>query len=206
MNADRSLFAALVLWLAWGLISVTSVAVAAKSSSAEGLCRTLIDQFLRSPTAGHLSAMQDSQRGDCWSVILLNQIQRLDHLIAAGNTPSATLLAPHVRNLDGGELEDALRAFGQYASHHMPEFVSSPIGGALTDREFADALTMLPLDLSDQYDAQLAEMRVRRLALEQTSMPKFQGRKETALASIDAFIAEIDRARLSVGPQTLGAH
>ena len=158
------------------------------------LCKAAITRFLDAPTADSLTGIP--RHGDeCWSDLKTRQLQSLDALVAGGNKFAVQLLAPHVRHLDGGELEDALRAVGQFATHAMPDTVELCLSGALTEREFRDALTMLPPGLEDNFTAQLAELRARRAAIEELKDSRAAELKNTATASIDAFISEVERAQ-----------
>jgi len=58
-----------------------------------------------------------------------------------------------------------------------------------------------PRSLEDNFEAQLAELRARRSALEGLSDPALLNRKVAAIAAIDAFIAEVERARASYESQ-----
>jgi hypothetical protein len=171
-------------------------------NSAQQPCQAAIIGFLQAPTAASLAKIGHGSADLCRSSLKTEQLQALDKLVATGNSAAAALLAPHIRRLDGGELEDSLRAFGQFATHRMRDFMALAANGALTEREATDALTMLPLELEDNCGAQIAELKSRRSALEGVSGPQVQDRKKTAIAAIDAFIAEIDRARSSFESQT----
>ena len=133
------------------------------------------------------------------------QIHKLDGLVAQGDPSAARLLAPHVRQLDGGELEDALRAFGQYSTHDMRGFLTLASTGVLTKGEMCDALTALPLDLVDHFEAQLGELRARRGAIRKIHNVQQREYAELAVAVIDEFIAQVDTARLRQPPLT-GEH
>jgi hypothetical protein len=65
----------------------------------------------------------------------------------------------------------------------------------MTDRNLVDALTMLPLELEDNFAAQLAELRKRRAALEGIADKGAQQRGRAAIASLDKFIGEVERAQ-----------
>lgn len=171
-----------------------STASEAPPSDSRSSCKAAIARFLEAPTADGLSAIP--HHGDeCWSKLKTKQLQALDALVAGGNKYAARLLAPHVRHLEGGELEDALRAVGQFATHAMPDAVDLCLSGALTEREFRDALTMLPVGLEDNFAGQLTELQTRRSAIGELADPRARELKETAAASIDAFISEVERAQ-----------
>ena len=164
-------------------------------------CQAAIARFLQAPTSVNLAQLRHSGADMCRSGLKIEQLQALDKLVARGSKLAATLLAPHVRRLDGGELEDSLRSFGQFATHRMHDFMILAASGALTDRESTAALTMLPPDLEDNFGAQIAELKARRTALEGLPDPQLQDRRTGAITAIDAFIADIDRARSSYESQ-----
>jgi hypothetical protein len=164
-------------------------------------CHTAVVRFLEAPTSTNFTLIPGTGNSKCWTSLRTKQLQALDRLVAGGNEPAAQLLAPHVRLLDGGELEDALRSLGQFAARHMLSLVKLSVSGALTDREFTDALTMLPLEFEDNFAAQIDELRARRLALEEITDPQMQGKRKAAIASINTFLAEVDRARAAYESQ-----
>jgi hypothetical protein len=82
----------------------------------------------------------------------------------------------------------------------MDVFLKLSASGALTDRESTDALTMLPLELDDDFNAQLKKMRARREAVEQSNVSQAEEAKRAAIVSIDRFITEIERANSWVKP------
>jgi len=63
--------------------------------------------------------------------------------------------------------------------------------GLISSHELADALTMLPLSISDNQSAQLAVMRARRSKVSQVTLPGLATQKSVALNAIDDFINEI---------------
>jgi hypothetical protein len=157
-------------------------------------CQTAMAHFLSAPSNTTFAAMDRGVDAKC-SRYPVEQLQGLDKLASHGNRYAAQLLAPQVRLLDGGELEDALRSLGEFGSRHMQEFMAPAVAGALTDRNIADALTMLPLDLEDDFNAQLAELRKRRAALESLTDQGAQQRGKAAIVSLEKFIGEVERAQ-----------
>lgn len=187
----------LLCFIAAAAISQAYTTWAADASGTDGpSCPAVVTRFLQAPTDASVGGIRNvSDR--CWSALTIDDYQRLDRLVETGNERAALLLAPHVRQLDGGELEDALRALGQFASHHMRDFVES-VSASLTDYEFTDALTMLPLDLDDDLDAQLEEMRARRASLNSIAAPQSLDRRRAGIAEIDKCISEMERAKSEV--------
>jgi len=168
---------------------------AARASANSRTCSEAIASFLKEPTARNYDEMRRLKADACSSTLTNSQIQSLDHLTAGGNKLAAQLLAPAVRRLDGGELEDALRALGRYSVYDMRSFLSMVATGSLTQHEASDALTMLPLELEDQFDAQLAALRTRRTAVEKVHDAQLQGAAKSAIEAIDNSITEVEAAR-----------
>jgi hypothetical protein len=204
---DLTLALAAVVLLAAAAVAFPVTASGADSDGDSDMdsCRLSIARLLQAPTSSNFAAFQRDNLDGCWSRVAMEQLQEFDKLVAGGNRPAARFLAQHVRQLDGGELEDALRAFGQFASHHMADFLALSAAGALTERQATNALTMLPLDLDDNFTAQIAALRARRIRLEHVRDPNVQTLKRAAIASIDQFIQEIQRAQSAAGaPQPHG--
>jgi hypothetical protein len=83
----------------------------------------------------------------------------------------------------------------------MSDFIGLAKAGALSTHEMTDAVTMLPLDMEDDFGAQSGELQKRRSALEHLSDSSAQELVRAALASIDAFLAEVERARSAMSAQ-----
>lgn len=79
-----------------------------------------------------------------------------------GNRWAAQYLAKHLNQLDGGNLEDALRALGEFANLDMELFLRFANEGLLSRRELTDAVTVLPVSLSDSPQAQLKLLSARK--------------------------------------------
>jgi hypothetical protein len=160
-------------------------------------------QFLRDPTEASLSALSADGNG-CWDELQAStaHIQQLDGLVASGNALAAQLLARHLGSLGGGELGDAHRALGQFGALHIEEFLHFASSGVLTSRNVADAITMLPLEIDENPGAHLEEMLARRAALERVSDPQLAEIRRVALAAVDTFIEEIERAKAAIDAES----
>jgi hypothetical protein len=93
--------------------------------------------------------------------------------------------------LDGGELEDALVALGRYGDHRPADLLELANGGALSKLSLADAVSMLPLSLSDDPHAQATAMKARREGFRKVVRPELRAGREVALRSIERAIREI---------------
>lgn len=155
-------------------------------------CDHRIADFLNQPDDS-TRAMLDHGAGDCWAKIQDSneKMDALDALVSNGKRSAAAYLAPHLRQLDGGNLEDALIALGVFAESNMEGFLDLENRGQLTSSEASDSLTMLPLSLSDEPRAQLVTMRRRRAAVMGVSRTDLAKVKAQAMSAIDKFIAQI---------------
>lgn len=133
------------------------------------------------------------EKTECSTVIRSSNenLSQLNRSVEAGNQSAARYSAEHVKQLDGGNLEDALIALGQFSNRNMTRFLLFEKDGVLSEREVSDALTMLPLSLSDNPDAQLKVLNQRRSKVVTVTRKDLLQQRKQALAAIDAFISEI---------------
>jgi len=186
----------------WSLRVLSAVVLAASAQTCDvtaqpstDRCQTKIADFLRDPTESSLAAMSADDQS-CSAVLQAStaDLQRLDGLAADGNAFAARLLARNLRSLDGGELGDAYRALGQFGAQHPQEFMRLALAEGLTTRHVSRAIEMLPLELVDDFAAQLAEMRLRRSAIERVGDPELAEARQASLAAIDSSIEARKRA------------
>jgi hypothetical protein len=119
----------------------------------------------------------------------------MNTLVSNGNHSAAHYLASHLKRLGGGNLEDALIALGQFSEMDMAGFLELTRAHVLTSRESSDALTMLPLSMTDEPKTQLAAMERRRVAATLISQKSLEKYKTVALSEIDQFVTEIKRSQ-----------
>ena len=117
--------------------------------------------------------------------------QALDRRARAGNGLAASCLASHLHSLDGGELEDGLRALGQYGDRRPAGLLTLAHRGVLSMLSLADAVSMLPLSMSDDMDGQTVAMRARHDRYSRAGEPMLARERSTALRSIDSAVAKI---------------
>jgi hypothetical protein len=96
-------------------------------------------------------------------------LNQLASWVKQGNRWSAEYLAKHLKRLDGGNLEDALIALGQFSDHDMEQLLSFANSGLLSNHELSDSWTMLPRSLSDNPKDQLTVLGARRRKVMQVS-------------------------------------
>lgn len=182
------LFVALIA--AFAAVSI----IRAQEHNEPSSCQERATRFLSGPSERTLSAL-DGATGDsaCWLDVSSSneRFNRLLELVATGNSWGARYLVKHLRTLDGGNLEDGLIALGQFGDHRLVELLRFARNGDLSDRELGDALTMLPLSLSDDPDAQLKVMQERRSRVAKIGDGDLSSVRSMALRRIDGFISEI---------------
>jgi hypothetical protein len=166
------------------------VVLHASQNSTSSPCQSAVSAFFKAPDGRRLIALD---KLSCWAVIgsSNDSLNRLNRLVETGNRWAAQYSAEHLKELDGGNLEDALIALGQFSNHDVQSLLILANKGLLTKRELADVLTMLPLSLSDDPHAQLSSLRSRRDKVVKVNRTDLQKQKAQALTAIDAFMSEI---------------
>jgi hypothetical protein len=176
-------------------IAATACAFPVDSVGAAG-CANRVRAFLSEPNYLTLHTLSNGNDYVCWGVIgsSNSNLLRLNSSIASGNKWAAQYLLSYLNELDGGVLEDALVSLGQFADSDPEEFLSFSLHGEMSEYQMRNAVTMLPLSLSDSPEAQLAFLSVRRTRLIKVSGKNLQIQKNIALSAIDEFELEIKRA------------
>ncbi|MEO6147963.1 MAG: hypothetical protein ABIT70_13175 [Sulfuriferula sp.] len=146
--------------------------------------------------------MSEADKGGCWTVIGSSNanLDQLIHSVEQGNQWGAEYLVKHLRSLDGGNLEDSLIALGQFSDHSMERLLIFAKKGQLSKQNLSDALTMLPLSLSDNPGAQLDSLKARRNRVMRVMRKDLFVQRALALRAIDDFGSEIR----SKNPATIG--
>ena len=180
-----------IMGLVFGALLDTSTA------GASDQCDAAATEFLRSPSASSLETLKNADAESCWNSIgtANEKLQAINALVSNGNHSAAQYLASHLKRLGGGNLEDALIALGQFSEKDMAGFLELTRAHVLTSRESSDALTMLPLSMTDEPKTQLAAMERRRAAATLVSQKSLEKCKGIALAEIDQFVTEIKRSQ-----------
>jgi hypothetical protein len=187
--------------LRFALICTAQLCPSAADASEQ--CEALVNGFLHSPNEMSLRELGKVSPEDCWNAVGTSneRLQIINNLVSNGNYSAAQYLASHLRQLDGGNLEDALIALGQFSEKEMEGFLDLARLHMLTRHQLSDSLTMLPLSMSDEPKAQLAAMERRRAAVNRISQKALKKCKTVALAAIDDFEMEIKK---SIGSQSNG--
>lgn len=156
-------------------------------------CEKAITSFLATPSKQTYAALSEKNGVSCWSIIRLSNtnLNQLIHSVEQGNLWAAQYLVKNLRSLGGGNLEDSLISLGQFSEHNMEQFFVFVRDGKISKREFSDALTMLPLSLSDDRDAQLSVLKTRKDKVMQVTRKDLVEQNGLALKAINDFMAEI---------------
>jgi hypothetical protein len=180
------------------LLMLVSVGFQASGNASVSGCQEAVEAFLSLPAERTLAAVSAADHAACWSAIASSNayLNQLNHWAEQGNRWAAQYLAEHLRQLDGGNLEDALIALGQFSDHNMERLLLFANRGLLSKHELADALTMLPLSLSDNPQAQLDLLKARRNKVMHVIRKNLLGQKAQAVSAIDNFSSEIRSKRL----------
>ena len=175
---------------------LVSLTLRASQGSRAQTCQQSVSKFLNNPERSTLAALSEPRHSTCWGVIDSSNtdLNRLNEWVGKGNQWAAEYLANHLKRLDGANLEDALRALGQFSEQDMEGLLILASRGRLSNGEFTDALTMLSLDVTDDSAAQLKSLAVRRELVMGVNRKDLAQQKAAALKAIDDFASEI-RAR-----------
>jgi hypothetical protein len=180
-----------IYWLV-AAIMIVNVGAAHATSNSQG-CQMSANVFLAHPNQKNLTALDSNADDQCWRIIGKSNanLKRLLASVSMGNYYAAIYLAKNLKSLGGGNLEDALVALGNFSNTHMTELLDFANKGTISEHELTDALTMLPLSMSDNQSAQLSAMQARRNIVNQVKRSDLANQKSVALKAIDDFIAEI---------------
>jgi hypothetical protein len=179
----------LVSWFRWRCSQALACGLLQPPSG----CHEAVDAFVSLPTENTLAALARLDEDGCWSVVgPSNSTQdHLNHWTERGNRWAAQYLAKHLKQFDGGNLEDALIALGQLSDHDMKRLLLFSNKGLFSKRELTDALTMIPLSLSDNPHAQLELLSARKSKVMGITRKDLSDQKTQALIAINGFASEI---------------
>ena len=181
--------------IAVGLIetgTMTLVAFLSSAASARGeagltpqACTARNAQFVHDPVNVSLELLNAPAGKDCWPAVIRSEpaLESLLAVVRRGSIPAARYLVRHLPELDGGNLEDAHVALGEFSTYHMKGLMEFVLHGTLTERDLTHALTMLPLSMSDNPKAQVAELKRRRVEIERLSDPALRANRSGGSAT-----------------------
>lgn len=172
-----------------GADSAVAPSVQARGSASPG-SQDVVRTFLSAPNAKSLDTLQHSY---CAVLITSSNanLDRLNELVKSGNRWAAKYSARNLKSLGGGNLEDALVALGQFSDRDMVGLLMFAKEGLLSAHELTDALTMLPLTLSDNPDAQLNLVMTRRNKAAAVREQALSDQRAHALKALEDFAVEI---------------
>lgn len=179
------------------LLIPLSIGVQASGTADSPDCQKVASAFLAHPSKYTFTELMAVGEQNCWAFFgsSNSNLQRLTNSVGKGDRWAAEYLAGNLRNLDGGNLEDSLIALGKFSEHGMERFLIFASKGHISKHEFNDALTMLPLSLSDDQSAQLSALKTRRKMVMRVHRNDLLEQKILALKAIDEFISEINSTR-----------
>ncbi len=179
------------------LLIFLSIAAQASDTADSPDCQRVASTFLARPSKHAFTELMAVAEQNCWAFFgsSNSNLQRLTNLVEKGDRWAAEYLADNLRNLDGGNLEDSLIALGKFSKHSMERFLIFAREGYISKQELNDALTMLPLSLSDDQPAQLSELKTRRKMVMRVHRKNLLEQKALALKAIDDFMTEINSTR-----------
>ena len=137
------------------------------------------------------SASIQAESSKCSRLATEASRQGLDQRVEKGDPEAARCLALALRSLDGGELEDALVALGQFGDHRPADLLSMARQGTLSKRSLVDAVAMLPLSLSDNLPAQAAALKGRHDKYSKVVRASLTTEQELVLRSIDTALRDL---------------
>ena len=156
-------------------------------------CRQAMAAFLQNPTEETHSNLTLFAGGECWSILgSSNQKQKqLTESVAGGNQWAAKYLALHLRQIGGGNLEDALISLGQFGDRDMESLLMLRKNEILSRHSLEKAVVMVPSSLADELKSQLELLETRKSEVIAVSKEGLMNEKAEAIAAIDKVTALI---------------
>lgn len=171
----------------------------ARGESKDVECQKALPGFLAMPSRQGFDRL--SQLGTCWELAASSNanLKQIEAALRQGNRWAARYVAPHLKDLGGGNLEDSLVGLGEFSEHDMVYLLLLRKQGLLSENELSDSLTMLPLSLTDNPRAQLQRLNVRRDKAARVRRPGLSKERDHALSAIDGFASEIRSKAPGIG-------
>ncbi|MCL2761480.1 MAG: hypothetical protein FWD70_07530 [Desulfuromonadales bacterium] len=171
---------------------VISILILASSKAFAGNCDDIVTHFLNHPTYENYAAFTfdkglSNAKDICWPDLAKDyrKLARLYKHAGKANEWAVKILIRHTSDLDGGELEDALRALGQSTDKKPQILLREYKEHRMTEYELEDALVMLPLSLTDNEKGQLSALKARKKKFLSVKDPELKHQKEVAVKIID---------------------
>lgn len=181
------------------LLAVVAPCGLAASRSNEGDCGSAFASFLASPTEKSFFTLRNTKGGACGQKLdSLDEIfEHVVKLTAKGNWWAAMYLGENLHYFDGGNLEDALVALGEFADRDMTRFVLMLHDGHIERQGFVNALQTSPESLTDDFDGQLKSFIQRKRLLLQVNQRSLFAERRLGLDVVSGAIDEAKRSQLN---------
>ena len=159
-------------------------------------CEIEMTRFIQHPNSEALNAIKKVESWDskCWLEINANKSKRklLSKHVQNGNKVAISFVAESLPNLDGGELEDALRMLGESLTSHPSLLLRMTNNQVLTQTNLEDSVTMLPLRFVDRPKATRSELKFRLKKIREVKDNSLSEQREIAInALVDAIDSEV---------------
>jgi hypothetical protein len=122
------------LFVLLSMISSRSLSPQTSSSTTVSPCQKVANAFTALPSRNSLTAIEELDDATCWAVFGSSNtnLNKLEHWVEQGNRWAAEYLSKHLKQLDGGNLEDSLVALGQFSNHDMENLLLFAKSGLLS--------------------------------------------------------------------------
>lgn len=149
-----------ILWLSSLILLLGGTDLA----NASGACEIAAQAFVNVPTFKNFDLVSKSCKKEHGKKNLLSNssLIRLNNHAANGNKWAAKYIALHLKYLDGGNLEDAMIALGQFGDSDMKELLMLNHKDIITESNTTRLLVMMPLSVSDNENNQLDLIKQRK--------------------------------------------
>lgn len=149
------------------------------------------DEFLTKPGMQNLAVLRASIApgipGDCSHTVMPTapELARLQLAVATGDVWAARAALVIAHCLGVGDFEDINRSFGRFLEVRPSELLELTREAATQDEDLKLMVTMLPLGLVDQLDAQIAALENRVKIVRLIDRPDLQVQKGKVLTFLE---------------------
>jgi hypothetical protein len=160
-------------------------------------CQKDVTLFLIEPSyKNYLELNKNNSTKDgnaCWIELKrdIHNLAKLYKHAKQGNKWAIKILIQHMRELDGGELEDAYRALGESIDTAPKILLQEFCDGRMTEDQFTQAVEMLSLSFVDDKKGTLLALKTRKRKILSIKEAALKRQKQMAIKVIDSRIKEI---------------
>jgi hypothetical protein len=189
LNFKRSSAVRPIFCVAW----VIAFCLSFVSSRAGSTSENTAQRFLDAPSqTTFLAASGPCGEADWQAMILADpDLDQLSARVAQGNPWAARYLLRHLHQCDGGALESAFIALGQFGDQDMEMLLSFAHLNLLTKPDLSNAVGSTPIDYVDRYRAQLRFLDSRRREILRVKKEDLLAQKACALQAVDDEISVV---------------